>query len=385
MSECPTPKFQIFAHGRQWYVRFSYDGRQIKRRVGPQGNGTEEEVGRAAEAVVRDYVAQFERAEAACQAHDPFRLYQNRLANRSSSHVENCARFQARLTEFFKNRSLLTLTREDVEAWRDWLLTKAPRNDKGRGELGLSIKTVKEHIEWLAAVFNHAGLRNPTLGVDRPRRTHDEETQALEYFTPEEMEKLFAAADRHPSYRNGFIILAYTGCRIGELLGVRPKDIDEQNHVLSVVGKGRKRRPLTLTGPIASAWEALVRELKTPSIPTKGRKTIERHGFVFPQYKNWGKKMLNVLCHDAFGEIELVEPDGEVKKIQARHGHPHLLRHTLATMALMHFDPAWDLPYLSKWLGHKDISTTYRIYGHLIIKEPPSGYSRTSLEQRKNG
>ena len=98
---------------------------------------------------------------------------------------------------------------------------------------------------------------------------------------------------------------------------------------------------------------------------------------------------MNALCETAFGTFEVVEQgeDGEERTVKnpKRLGHPHMLRHTLATMAMLHFDPPWDLPYLSKWRGHKANAMAFRIYGHLTVKAPPSGYSRTRLEQKKKG
>jgi len=52
-----------------------------------------------------------------------------------------------------------------------------------------------------------------------------------------------------------------------------------------------------------------------------------------------------------------------------------MLRHTLATMALLHFDPPWEISFLAKWLGHTEIAITYKIYGHFIAKAPPSSYT----------
>ncbi len=71
-----------------------------------------------------------------------------------------------------------------------------------------------------------------------------------------------------------------------------------------------------------------------------------------------------------------------------KHGHPHMLHHTLASMALLHFKPSWDIQFLAKWLGHCDIRTTFSIYGHWIAKEPVlpenSSRPRTSSKRRSS-
>ena len=54
--------------------------------------------------------------------------------------------------------------------------------------------------------------------------------------------------------------------------------------------------------------------------------------------------------------------------------HPHMLRHTYASLALTKWKPCWDLYRLSKWLGHADVSITARVYAHFIAEEAPSAY-----------
>ncbi len=166
------------------------------------------------------------------------------------------------------------------------------------------------------------------------------------------MKKIFRICkERQPRFNKGFIFLAYTGCRVAEVQGIRPDDVDWDNKIVWVVGKGSKRRPLKLTGAASPAFDALKDEWMYHSKP---------HGFIFSQSPTWARKGMERLSRNAF--------NGK------KHGHPHMLRHTLASMALLHFKPVWDIQFLAKWLGHEDIRTTYKIYGHWIAKEPPSGY-----------
>jgi integrase len=105
------------------------------------------------------------------------------------------------------------------------------------------------------------------------------------------------------------------------------------------------------TGTASPAFDALKDEWMYHS---------KSHGFVFCQGQSWARKGMERLSRNAF--------NGK------KHGHPHMLRHTLASMALLHFKPVWDIQFLAKWLGHEDIRTTYKICGHWIAQEPPSGY-----------
>ena len=359
--------YSVYKHGRQWYVGFQIDGRRYQKPCGFLERDSREEAEKAARAFVENTHSQLKRARNHRQSQNPIALYQRRLSGRSLSHQENCARILTRFLQFFGDVDMAALTRGDVEAWRDWLASTAPRNDRKKGRL--SPKSVKEHLDWLAAVFNESDLTNPCRNVERPRPTHAEQTDALKFFTPDEMTRLFeVCASNNPRFYNGFVFTAFTGCRVAEVQGLRPENIDAKNRIVWVVGKGEKRRPLRLTGPVAPAWDALQDEIKKHPKP---------HGFVFSQSPTWARKGMDRLCKAAFG----VDDDG----YYIRPGHPHMLRHTLASMALMVFTPAWDIVFLAKWLGHRDINTTYKIYGHWLAPEAPSGYASPGILNAATG
>lgn len=354
----PQKPPQVYQHRKSWYCRFTAHGRQYIAPCGAQADITRDEAEATAAGLKARKLAQLEHTFGKKRSETALARHLRRIGNKSESHQLNCTRFEERLQEFFEGRvnKLADFEQEDIEAWRDWLL-KCKRKDGRPGTLGY--KTVKEHIDWLASVYNNAGMENKCAGVERPKRTHAEDVEALEFFTPGEMARLLeVAASAHPTFYNGFIAYAYTGCRASEIQKLRPEDLDTANQIIWVTGKGKKRRALKLTGPIQPAWDAIMREARSPTVPKSTKFT--RAGYIFPQYTSWPMKVVKSICKTAF--------DG------AKEGHPHMLRHTLASMALLHFKPAWDIAYLAKWLGHKDISITYRTYSHWIAIEAPSSY-----------
>lgn len=259
---------------------------------------------------------------------------------------------------FGKRCDIRKLTKADMERWRDWLLHDVERKDVGRGEYGLAPKTVKEHLDWVAAVCNYSEIANPCKHVERPRKTEAERQESLEFFTQNEMERMFSVcATETPRFYNAFVVFALTGCRTGEIQSLRPEHLDVSRHAVWVTGKGDRRRQLILTGPLAPAWTALIQQISE-------RPRLD--GFFFPRSPTWARKAVARLSKKAFG----VDDEGKA----TRHGKPHMLRHTFATMALLHWQPTWEIARLAKWLGHSDVSTTFRIYGHLIGAEPPSGF-----------
>jgi integrase/recombinase XerD len=58
---------------------------------------------------------------------------------------------------------------------------------------------------------------------------------------------------------------------------------------------------------------------------------------------------------------------------------PHMLRHTHATELLR---DKWDLAYIQKRLGHKDIQTTVNTYTHLNEKDMKMHYQKYLLRRK---
>ena len=360
-------KFRLYRHGRQWYVRAYVAGHDYRRPVCPIDGCAEDQAREKAAAIVRGIAGQLRRAADERESQNPFTLYKTRLATRTESYRANCARYQARLIQFFGlDKEVHSFTRRDVESWRDWLLAQRRQLPHRAGRL--SPKTVKEHIDWLAAVFLNAGLPNPCAGVERPSLTPAERQMRVQFFSPDEMRELFAAVEGR-RFENAFRFLAFTGCRVDEARRLRPQDCDDATRIVYVVGKGAKRRPLRLSGPCAPAWDALQAEYEERGAPAPS-------GRLFPQGSLWFYKSLARAA----------------RRAGIAHAHPHMLRHTFASMALLHWSPPWPLPTLAKWLGHADINTTYRLYSHWIAAEAPSAWGedvksgsgfRTNSAQRR--
>ncbi len=114
-------------------------------------------------------------------------------------------------------------------------------------------KTLKAFFRW--ATKEAALPRNPFDNVDMPRLPNQWQVQT---YTDEEIEALFAAVERtgggHPFIvqRNRAIlaILLDSGLRASELLSLKVADIDVQQGVFIVTGKGRKSRTVA-TGSFA--------------------------------------------------------------------------------------------------------------------------------------
>lgn len=187
---------------------------------------------------------------------------------------------------------------------------------------------------------------DPTLRVDNPKRSR----RLPDTLTEPEVEALLAAPEVSDVIglrdRAMLEILYACGLRVSELVGLRLHQINLQQGVVRVVGKGNKERLVPL-GEEAMDW--LLRYVKEAR-PTlvEGNQT----DVVFPS--NRGQMMTR---QTFWHRIKLHAANAGIHK----HLSPHTLRHAFATHLLNH---GADLRVVQLLLGHSDLSTT-QIYTHV--------------------
>jgi integrase/recombinase XerD len=137
-----------------------------------------------------------------------------------------------------------------------------------------------------------------------------------------------------------------SGLRISELAGSRLENLNLQERIIRVIGKGSKTR-LVPMGRIAC--DAIDQYLTQERIHLVGRKTgnevfLSRHGKKLTTQRIW--QILKEIAATAGFEFNV---------------YPHLLRHSFATHLLAN---GADLRIIQELLGHADIATT-QIYTHV--------------------
>jgi integrase/recombinase XerD len=137
-----------------------------------------------------------------------------------------------------------------------------------------------------------------------------------------------------------------SGLRISELTGVRLENLNLQERIVRVFGKGSKTRLV----PIGrTACDAIDQYLTQERVHLVGRKTgnevfLSRHGKKLTTQRVW--QIIKEIAASAGFESNV---------------YPHLLRHSFATHLLAN---GADLRVIQELLGHADISTT-QIYTHV--------------------
>ena len=153
-----------------------------------------------------------------------------------------------------------------------------------------------------------------------------------------------------------------SGLRLAELLNLNLADIDQQEGLVQVTGKGNKTRRIPIGRHALAAlgqWlkarnEFVSRDETAIFVSQQGRRLAART--VQKRLKDWALK----------------------QGIDVR-VYPHLLRHSFASHVL---ESSQDLRAVQELLGHADISTT-QIYTHLDFQHLASVYDKAHPRARK--
>jgi len=234
-------------------------------------------------------------------------------------------------------------------------------------ESGLSSSTVKAvhvilHKAFGAAVRWGRLIRNPADLADPPRvGSHSEE---IETWSSSTLRSFLAATAEYREHAL-WVLLATTGTRRGEAVGLRWQDVDLNAGRLSVV-----HTILSINGKI------LVSDPKT----AKGRRAISLDSSTVAVLRDHRRRMLEdrMLVGADFSDEGLVfhRPDGSCLRPetvsaaflrrQKKLGLPRLtlkgLRHTWATLAL---EQGIHPRVVQERLGHSTIAITLGIYSHV--------------------
>jgi len=131
-----------------------------------------------------------------------------------------------------------------------------------------------------------------------------------------------------------------SGLRLSELCGLRWHDVDLNEGLVQVLGKGRKQRSV----PVGSHARAALSAWRAEQRPASDAPVFPgRNGAITPRAVQLRLR-------------QLAQRQGLFKRV-----HPHLLRHSFASHVL---ESSGDLRGVQELLGHADIATT-QIYTHL--------------------
>jgi len=179
------------------------------------------------------------------------------------------------------------------------------------------------------------------------------------YLTEDEINKLLdIPLNNEYDYRNKAMLelLYATGLRISELINLKVNDVDFDECIVRVFGKGKKERIVPIADVALKYLSIYLNEYRAIILGS----SLSDYMFISNSKKN--------ISRQAFFKILKKEAKRSgIEKIVS----PHVLRHSFATHLLSH---GANLRVIQELLGHEDISTT-EIYAHLINEKLKDDYT----------
>lgn len=246
-------------------------------------------------------------------------------------------------------------------------------------ELNLSYSTMKKVYNALNACFKFAVLRNdiqrnPMQTVSMYRETSFK-PKSMSVFTSEEIKHILTELDKRDSkgkpvyyYREVFILIFYTGIRLGEALGIKKEDVDLEKNTIHIHRNATvtKKRDKDNISKVIGYSKSVQDNTKTNSSDR-----------IIDLNVNAQNAIIRLLEANPIGEFLIQNPNGNIvapsnltkafygvlDNIGFKRVGIHSLRHTYASLL---FERGADPKTVSVLLGHSSIKTTYDIYIHVL-------------------
>ncbi|MGA9334982.1 MAG: tyrosine recombinase XerC [Rudaea sp.] len=286
---------------------------------------------------------------------DRFLAYLRDERRYSPATIANYTRSLQRLHAHIQSR--------DVARWRDVHSDQIQAFIASEHRAGLAPGSLRDMLSAYRSFYRYLAREgeaqiNPALGVRSPKSPRKlpqvldvDEVGALLDFPVDDPE---AIRDRAL-----FELLYSSGLRVSELTGVRWRDLDLDEGLIRVTGKGSKTRIVPVGRKAVAALQAL-REQDSP-----GADAPLAYGRLGkPLSPNGVRARLKRRARD----------QGVWKRV-----YPHLLRHSCASHVL---ESSGDLRAVQELLGHADIGTT-QIYTHLDFQHLARVYDAAHPRARR--
>ena len=233
---------------------------------------------------------------------------------------------------------------------------------------GLAGSSIQRGLSAARSLFKYLGRiagypRNPVSVVQAPRQSR----RLPKTLDPDQLQQYLVFADDKPSALRDCAMaeLFYSsGLRLAELVSLNVDDIDNQECLLQVTGKGRKTRKV----PIGKAALAAIDRWLEVRPSTTADPDAARALFTSAR----GRR------------ISLRNTQARLRLQGRRSGmrqnvHPHMLRHSFASHML---ESSGDLRAVQELLGHANIGTT-QIYTHLDFQHLSQVYDAAHPRARR--
>ncbi len=240
-----------------------------------------------------------------------------------------------------------------------------------QSDSNLSAKTIKEYHRFIRVVLGQAE-REMLVPYNAAAKATPPKSKSPEpnFFQPHETAEILEALESEPlKWRTITHLLLVTGCRRGEIMGLKWSKID--------LGEQR----VTIASNLLYSKERGVYEGPTKTKNVRFLQIPEETVALLEQYRA-EQEAMKLANGDRWNDLDFVftQDDGRPmnpsritawltgfsKRHGLRHINPHAFRHSVASILIAN---GTDVVTVSKQLGHTKPGTTDNFYAHLIEEE----------------
>ena len=343
----------------KWLIQYRYTDWQGKRRKSTKrGFATKRE----AEEWLRNFLIT-QKADFDMKFEDFWKIYCADMETRLREHTMRTKKYivELKILPYFGNKRVNDITAADIRQWQNELI-----------KMGYSPTYLKTINNQLSAIFNYAvryyDLKsNPCAKAGSMGKSKAEE---MDFWTGEEFRKFIdSVMNKRLSYM-AFMILYWTGMRLGELLALNPKDVDLEKRTIS----------------ITKSYQRLgKKDVITPPKTSKSKRVITIPEFLAADIKDYMDSLYDLQEDDRLFPITKYYLEHEmqrgIKESGVKRIRVHDLRHSHASMLIeLGFSPL----EIANRLGHEKVETTLNTYAHLYPNKQTKLAERLESEYRED-
>ena len=253
-----------------------------------------------------------------------------------------------------KDKPIGQIDAADIKDWTDWLRTQKTARDKP-----LSDRYINTLFVELSTMFNYAATfhnlpKNPCKGLGK-RLGVERKDRDMCFWTDEEFHKFIDTFEKSDPLYTVYMVLFWTGMRIGELMALTVQDIDldsgsirinktlsfvNGDYVVTTPKSEKSKRKVFISETIVTLLREYISRIYKP-LPTDR---------VFPMSARHYRKYLAI--HADLAGVP------QIRIHDLRHSHASLLIKMGVSPVL-----------IADRLGHESASTTLKVYAHLYTNE----------------
>lgn len=342
----------------KWLIQYRYtDWQGNRKKSTKRGFNTKRE----AEEWLRNFLMK-QTADFNMRFEDFLKIYYEDMETRLREHTMRTKKYiiDLKILPYFGQKKMNEIKAADIRVWQNTLIKQ--------GYAATYLKTIHNQ---LSAVFNYAVRyydlpNNPCAKAGSMGKSYAEE---MNFWTKDEfMHFIDCMMDKRQSYI-AFMVLYWTGMRMGELLALTPADIDFENCTISIT-KSYQRigRKDVVTAP------------KTP----KSKRVITIPEFLVADLKDYLDSLYEVGDEERLLPITKYFLEHEMQRGLKASGlkriRIHDLRHSHASLLVeLGFLPL----EIADSLGHEKVETPLNTYSHLYHNKQSKLAARLDSEYKE--